>query len=205
MDAFCLLDMHEERKERIAQEAVTNPAKYLLFNDPFLGVCDSALTGNERTYYTRLATELEGIASHEGFGSLFAAGALLAKTLSHKADLGALTRAAYQKKDPEQARFLLKEYDLAIASLERFLDAFRTNWLKENKPFGLEVQEIRLGGLKERLSSCRKRLALWIDEGVAIPELEEKTLDLQGNGERLNHKALRYPRWAGAATVSVID
>ena len=50
-------------------------------------------------------------------------------------------------------------------------------WLSENKRFGLDVQHIRLGGVKTRLEFCRKSLLSYLSgEMASIPELEEEIL-----------------------------
>jgi len=204
-DDFNLMDMHEPVEGITAADCVTNPQKYLLYNDPFLGVCDSTLTGNEREYYTRLAEKLSAFRDHPRFGDLFRTLSALAATLSHKADLGDRTRKAYQQRDKKAVQALLKEYDLSLEHLAQFISQYRAHWLKENKPHGLEVHETRLGGLHCRLTSCRQRLALWLEEGTEIPELDETPLDLQGGGEVMAHKPLRYPLWGKALSANTID
>lgn len=205
-DAFTLLDMHEhkEKENEIAKDAVTNPEKYLLYNDPFLGVCDSTLAGGENEFYASLSEKLKRFAKNERFGTLFYAHALLAKTLSHKAELGKRLRKAYQENHKKEAEDLLLEFDAAIEALEKFIPAFRALWMRENKPFGFEIQEGRLGGLLLRLRSCRERLFSWIKEGIEIPELAEAALDLRGGGEEFAKKAIRYPNWDKAHSVGII-
>ena len=53
--------------------------------------------------------------------------------------------------------------------------------MKENKPFGFEVHEIRIGGVLLRLKSCRQRIIDFCNGKIhSIDELEE-TLLPQGN------------------------
>ena len=62
-------------------------------------------------------------------------------------------------------------------ALKLFVDAFHALWLKENKAFGMEVQEIRLGGLQYRMEKCRERLCAYLNNEIdKIDELEEKCL-----------------------------
>ena len=78
---------------------------------------------------------------------------------------------------------LIEDYKKAEAYLDAFYEAFRKLWFTENKPQGFEVQDIRLGGLKQRLVHCRKRLTEYAHEEIeSIPELEEEVLDYFGNG-----------------------
>ncbi len=203
-DDFILLDMHEHEhvENEIAKQAITNPDKYLLYNDPFLGVCDSTLTGGESEFYADLGASLEEYAENPHFGHLFRAYAALCETLSHKAQLGKKTRTAYKAGDKKALEGLLDEYDLAIEALDNFIAAYREAWLMENKPHGLEVHETRLGGLRQRLLSCYERLETYLEDGVEIPELLEDELDLMcAEGG----KHIRYPIWGKALTANVID
>ena len=204
-DAFDLLDMHEPNDGVYAKDAITNPEKYLLFNDPFLGVCDSTLNGTEGVYYKNLAAELAKYAAHPQFGVYFHSQQLLAEVLATKADLGMRTREAYQAGDKPAITSLIWDYDDCIDCLAKFMGAFRTAWLTENKPHGFEVQDIRVGGLIQRLKSCRVRLTQWLEAGTPIPELDETPLDLEGGGSNFARRHLRYPQWARAASANVMD
>ena len=56
--------------------------------------------------------------------------------------------------------------------------------MKENKPFGFEIHEYRLGGLLSRISSCKKRLLRYASGEISdIPELCEDILPFMANGE----------------------
>ena len=47
-------------------------------------------------------------------------------------------------------------------------------WFENAKPYGFEVQDIRIGGLKERFRSCKARLIAYAEgKTESIPELEE--------------------------------
>ena len=61
-----------------------------------------------------------------------------------------------------------------IKDVETFYKAYEHQWAIENKPFGFEVQDIRLGGLIMRLKHVQKRLQAFIlGECNVIEELEE--------------------------------
>jgi hypothetical protein len=52
-------------------------------------------------------------------------------------------------------------------------DSFRRLWLERNKPFGLEVLQIRLGGQLARYAELGRRLEEFLAGQVdAIPELD---------------------------------
>lgn len=93
------------------------------------------------------------------------------------------------------ARRLIGEYGTLARRIERFLETFRALWYAENKPYGFEVQEARIGGLAARIKGCRDRLKNYAENGERIEELERDLLDW-GDNEK---------RWAGpwSAVVTV--
>ena len=86
-----------------------------------------------------------------------------------------------------------------------FYDKFQTLWFTENKPYGFDVQDLRLGGLKQRLISCHKRLLAYCKGEIeSIPELEETLL--QGEfGDNVGREGeFVYNHWSRNATVNVL-
>lgn len=203
-DAFQLLDLHEPSDATEAKNAVSCQEKYLLFNDPFLGVCDSTLSGNENAYYSQTADALIKYADHPQYGQCFRTLSQLARVLSRKAELGARTRALYQARNRQGMQQLIADYDECILDTEEFLRIFRDAWMAENKPHGFEIQEIRIGGLLQRLRSCRDRLIAWCEQDTPIPELAEQALDLQGGGTEFSGRHFRYPRWELMVSPNVV-
>ena len=203
-DTFQLLDLHEPSDATEAKNAVSCQEKYLLFNDPFLGVCDSTLSGNENAYYSQTADALGQYADHPQYGRCFRTLGQLARVLSRKAELGIRTRALYQAGDKQGMQQLLADYEQCISDTGVFLDIFRDAWMAENKPHGFEIQEIRIGGLLQRLRSCRDRLIAWCEQDIPIPELAEQALDLQGGGAEFSARHFRYPRWELAVSPNVV-
>ncbi len=156
---------------------VVHPEKYLLYNDCFTGMADCNLTGAEGTEYAACAEALSEMAEDPEWGYLFATQKALCSVLAVKANLGQRTRQAYLAKDRAAVASLTGEYGQLEERLEVFYEAFRTQWYKENKAFGFEVQDIRLGGLIRRVEDCRRRLEAWSRGELArIEELEEQQL-----------------------------
>jgi len=102
----------------------------------------------------------------------------LAKTLALKATLGVRTRKAYFSGDTVALEDIILDYEEVLKSLEEFHEAFQARWFKENKPHGFDIHDIRLGGLMQRIKSCKKRLEKFaVGEINSIPELEEPVLE----------------------------
>lgn len=128
--------------------------------------------------------------------------------LSLKVDIGVRTRAAYVIDDKLAMSRLLDDYDQLKDYIEKFYEAFRTQWFWENKPHGFEVHDSRIGGLILRISHCRKRLADYINGNIdKIEELEEPELDFMGRGELSNEedkKSFDYNGWYATVTTGVV-
>ena len=155
-----------------------NPSKYLLFNDPFLGILDFTVAEDLSGRYAEAAKELEKSINGRAYDYLFDVEKKLLDVLVYKCDLGVRLRKAYQADDREAlARIAEQDFPVIRQNLQRFFEAFRAMWLRENKSFGLELQEQRFGGLLYRMEICQARLRAYLSgELDRIEELEEKSL-----------------------------
>ena len=160
--------------------------KYSLYNDPFSGFLDPALTDKAPESYAAAASTLERLAAKGTPSSyLYDSAAKLCRTLEIKYALGLRTRAAYKSGDREALKALCADYGEAAARIEAFAGAMKTLWFTENKPQGFEVQEHRLGGLAFRLRSLKARLEEYLDGAAkSVPELEEELLPFWGTEKR---------------------
>ena len=80
---------------------------------------------------------------------------------------------------------LCKEYAELEKRLTVFHQAFCDLWHKENKPQGWEIQDARIGGLIQRVETCKKRLKLYVSGKLdKIEELEEEILPY-GDGDTM--------------------
>ena len=161
--------------------------KQMVYSDYFLSTFDCGVlgTGIERKIYADLAEKLNTAAKNtKNYGYMFESYAALCDVLAVKYDLGYRTRFAYRKGDKKMLAALLPEYDETLCRLEKFTRAYEEMWMKENKPHGFDVQDIRLGGIMQRTKSCARRLKDYIEgKTERIEELEEKTLDFTTGGE----------------------
>ena len=89
-----------------------------------------------------------------------------------------MTRRAYKKGDREELnRLIVSYYEPLEKDIESFYNLFKKCWFIENKPFGFEVHDARLGGLIQRTKSCAQRLRVFVDGKISkIEELEEEIL-----------------------------
>lgn len=176
-DDFMLTDVKTSIDFPKATE-YSNGAKTMLYSDCFLGRYDSMLSGNgtEKKEFAKKAEEFaQAKARSQNYAYLFTFYQKLCEILAIKYDLGYLTRLHYQKGDKEALRALLLDYEKLVPMTEAFIEVARRVWYKTNKPHGFDKVEIRLGGALQRIKSCGKRLAEYLDGKTRdIPELEEK-------------------------------
>jgi len=154
-------------------------SKSMLYSDYFNGFLDATVVKGGGEHFSRLADKLWRVAkSSRKLGYLFDTQAKLCRVLSVKYELGVKTRAAYKAGDKGiLSKIANEDYPLAIRRLTAFMGAVEKQWLTENKRQGLDVQHIRLGGVKTRLEFCRKSLLSYLaGEMESIPELEEEIL-----------------------------
>ena len=101
-------------------------------------------------------------------------GAALCGALALKADCGVRITEAYRAKD---LAILTDFRDEILPEIINRVKAFRNcleaQWMRENKVFGFEVQDIRLGALIQRLETARVRLHDYLTGTILrIDELE---------------------------------
>ena len=168
--------------------------RYLFYNDTFVGVFDTSVEDGYAEYYKRYA---KAIASAEkkalDFKYLFRMRYEYCRVMELKYDLGVKTRKLYSDGNKEMLKELVKHtYKPLIGRIKRFYKAYKEQWFKENKPFGIEVQDLRTGGLIFRLVECADRLQQYADGKIdSIPELEEFLLDIDGRSAP-GKKMLKY-------------
>ena len=197
-DDFMVLDEINNTEKNKNTCRTENPAKTLFYNDCFLGIMDVDLENAGKLDFKTCAKNLKKASRSSGeFFYIFDTLYSLAKFLDVKAYLGIETRKAYQEKNMEQIKELIKKYEIALRRLNVFYSKFKDLWLKENKPFGWEVQDIRIGGVIQRMKFCKHRLSDYVNGTIdSIPELEEKLLPY--------YNTLAKLQYTGVATTCII-
>jgi len=196
-DAFMQLDLPDTTNH--SPEICSNPEKHMFYNDVFNGIFDCTLPDGYEPNYTACADKLAVYADNGEYGLLFAATEKLCRFLQLKTTIGKRTRAAYQTGDKAALQALVEDYARLGQLLEDYYQAYRKLWYWEKKASGFDVQDIRIGGLKQRLVNCRERLIAYLNgELSAIEELEEQILP------EFPQKDLRHNNWASQASVNVM-
>ena len=156
-----------------------NPAKYLFFQDPMVGLFDRHAALGFDAFYRDTAAALHEAAERAGrYAHVFRVLEAMCSALALKATVGIRLKQAYEADDRQELLRLAEEVLPEIARREEtFRDCVETQWMAENKPFGFEVQDIRIAGAVTRARSAAKRVKAYLDgELKALEELEEERL-----------------------------
>lgn len=196
-DDFMLLDLPDTTNCTPASHY--NPERYMLYNDCFCGIFDCVVPEGYTPNYTACAEKLEKLADHPAFGYLFASEAKLCRLLQVKYTIGVRTRSAYRAGDREALKAIVEDFKTMDVLVEDFYRAHQARWFRDNKPFGFDTQDLRIGGMKQRFTYCRERLEAYLRRDIdIIEELEE---DILPEFESVN---TRHAIWTTNATVNII-
>ena len=197
-DDFMLLDLPLTPN---GNENIINSDKYLLYNDCFMGLFDNTVREDYSDRFGKMAEKLESVKQNE-YSYLFDTAAKLCRLLEKKVCLGLKTRKEYSDKDINKLRDIISEYDSVIALTEAFYETYEKQWMAENKPHGFDVQDIRLGGLMQRIKHCRLQLLRFVNGEIeVIEELEEDLLDIK---KRPSGNSLEFNNWGYSVTANIL-
>lgn len=197
-DDFLLLDLEQATDN--SPNGRSNPEKFMFYNDCFCGVLDCTVAEGFVPRYSACGERLRPLADHDTYGLLFDSMAKLCDFLQIKHTIGIRTRNAYRQKDAAALQALVADYEQMLVLLEQFYQSHKKRWFAENKPHGFDVQDIRIGGLKQRIQSCRERLVQYLNGEISvIEELEEDILP------EFPTKDAWHNSWAGEVTVNTIS
>lgn len=209
LDTFMLLDTPNLMPDTVdAKERVVNPSKYIMYNDPLVGLLDRHI--NKDTFpaaYMDYSDKLSKYIGDKKFGYIFDTLSSLCRLLSKKCDLSMNIRKAYNEDDKDSLNKISAEDIPAIINLlDDFIAVFRKQWYLENKTFGFDVHELRLGGLKERLLSTALRLKDYTAGNInRIEELEQQVLYFDCRDENLQRPLnISYNNWGKIATALIL-
>lgn len=202
-DAFLLLDLPGTPNE--SDERIFNPDKYMLYCDPFMGQFDSRVRPTDAACYPVCAEKLAKWTDFAEYGYLFRTQKALCDLLAVKFDLGVRTRNTYLSGDRAALRAMAPDYDQLLERLDAFYDAYEAQWMHENKPHGFDVIDLRLGGLRQRIVHCRRRLLQYCDGSLPrIEELDEPVLDCYCENNAEAAPTTRARCWNEIATANVV-
>ena len=156
----------------------------MFYTDPFMGLRDCDYAAIDPIPYKDYAVRIAKHGENAGeFAYIFDVLSKLCSYLEYKAPMGILTRKAYRE-SKEALRPFVEYYEETVKRLDEFVPVYRAQWFRENKAFGWEVQELRLGGVRARILGCKARIQAYLDGEIdCIEELDADVLpNLDRNG-----------------------
>ncbi len=157
----------------------TNCGRFYLYQDPLLGLFDKTVKPEYRYKYASYLPKIKKAQEESKYyGYIYQNMYDLVNLLKEKVDLGVRLRKAYKEGNKKELQ-TLKDKDIPlIASLvEKFRKSFKERWDKENRSFGYEVMDGRLGFLRNRLDTTISKLDDFLSNRIEkIDELEEEIL-----------------------------
>ena len=206
MEDFMMLDMPQLPAGNFDSPTDLNPAKYLVYGDPFIGLADKHAGADYPETYAKYARYLSDAADRNPeWRYLFDNSAALCRYLSEKLALTQRLKPAYDSGDKAALKALREgALEAAFAAFEQFFETFRKQWYTENKTFGFEVEDLRLGGLRSRFITMMRRIDEYLDGSISeLPELAEERLRLDCRSDDAKPD-IHCNRWAFAATTNPV-
>ncbi len=151
----------------------------MLWDDPLIGTFwrhhqDGPGGSFGASWLAQAGEFVQHLAAHPATDPGMAHAKALTVAIMHKTRLRRELVAAYAARDHDALRALHGLIRETIHALEALAESFRHQWLRHNKPFGLEVVQIRLAGQVARHRELAVRLCEHAEgKADAIPELDE--------------------------------
>jgi len=103
------------------------------------------------------------------------------------------------------ARIAGEEIPQLAERIRIYHKAFRRQWMQENKTFGFDVMDIRIGGLQAQLETSKEILEDWVSgKRTRVEELEAPRLPYDGeNNKGYDNGMILVNRWERIAAQSI--
>lgn len=208
MDAFMLLGLDGMNENETIKKIddmwnIVQTTKQLLYQDILMGLFDENYKNEPMgEIYEKVYNDLEKIEHQGEMEYLFIYHRQLVKTLKSKWDIGIRLSKAYAKNDKKELVKLANEIKDIRVEMEKTHELFSDIWLKDNKAFGLDIIDLRLGGVIARCERAAKRALDYVGGKIdRIEELEEKKLLY--NNTVVNHDLPMVYEWRFNSITSV--
>lgn len=156
-----------------------NVCKFMLYQDPLIQLFEQDMKGLPLAeHFAALAERYDRYAQENpNYRLLFRFYAALARFLTHKCRWHESAADLVRSGDRAGAARLADGVSAACEALEDLRSVWRDLWDAINKPYGFEIIDARLGGLRARLDTAGRKMRAFA-EGAAgdIPELTSPTL-----------------------------
>ena len=204
LEQFLLLDQAVFTPENPAPGTCgVNPAKTLLYEDILTPLFSGGIDLNG--YSDHLKQTLQQLKGSRGgqWSTLFGEHIRLCELLLCKCQVQMKLRPAWQQRSRGALASVCDvELPRLCEAIDAFIAALHAQWLLENRPAGLDVLDLRLGGLKQRVFTAQERIRAYLAGTVdTIEELDTALLPYSP----IRGSMVYTPHWDRIATPSVMS
>lgn len=153
-------------------------SKHVLYSDILLGLVDKNLALLDlKTHYQRLLDIFDSIDAQNELSYLFEYQKQLITVLYKKSGIGTRLTEAYLSKNHGALEKISAEISDILDEVKKLHEMAAEVWYKDNKAFGFELFDYRLGGQETRIIRAKKRVDEYLSGKIdRIEELEEERL-----------------------------
>ena len=159
-------------------------SKTLFYDDPLCG-CASRLLKNPANFadeLKKLIIKLDFRADADSgkspFDDYFRLASLFLSVTAGKVSMTTFSASAYAAGNKEALAQLAEIIPVLLELCSEFRRLYKVLWMRERKPFGLEVIDIRLAGVHARIETFAETLEAYLNGEIdSIPEFEMELSD----------------------------
>ena len=185
--------------------------KSMIYFDVLTGLINKHISRDAFVkFYADMVKTLEEYCNNDNFGYIVKVARDAARVASLKSRIPLDIRSAYEKKDKsELARIAAEDLPELIAALDSLLKSEENQWRIESRAFGLEVQQLRLGGAKQRILGVIDVINDYCSGKTdKIDELEQEVLWVDCRTGNSNDPTPQHgsglSRWRADSSVNII-
>lgn len=208
LDDFLRIDLANRIPSHPPNTHSLNPHRYLLYQDVLCPLLDRhSDPEKDGQHFQSAVTQLRTVAEKAGeWQYLFETQAKLCQVLAQKTTISHELRRAYQTHDLETLRAMPSRLMALQTAVKAFHHTYSRQWLQENKIFGLDTIDLRLGGLHARIERAKERIDDYLTGKVSrLEELEVTILPFNDYAFDSDHPATSANLWHFIATASTLD
>ena len=187
-DAFSVFNIDDFGE--LCSEHDSMVSKQVFYSDVLLGLFDKNLAKLDlKGHYKKLLDKFDTIERQPGLEYLFEYQKQLLTILYKKCTMGTDVTEAYRKGDNEKLKTLAAQIREIADDTEYMRSLLYGVWHRNNKAFGFEFFDGKLGSRVARLLSCARRIEDYADGRIErIEELDEEKLYYSGDESPFIHQ-----------------